>query len=94
MSKATSTDAEAPQTFVPVKIEIVFDNQRDLDTFGTIFNHCVVTEFHGLSEDGWNQLCHSILRAVDNKKLNNPGNCDRDDLWDAYLHRLKTIPIR
>lgn len=93
MSKATSTDAEAPQTFVPVKIEIVFDNKLDLDTFGTIFNHCVITEFHdGACGGSWNKFCESIRRAVDNKRLVNPGNCANGELWEKLNDRLKTIP--
>ena len=88
MSKATSTDAESPKTFVPVKIEIVFDNQRDLDTFGAIFNHCVITEFHGGQGSPWSNFCTSIRRAVDSQDLSNPGHCENEDLWEILKYRM------
>lgn len=91
MSKATSTDAEAPQTFVPVKIEIVFDNKLDLDTFGTVFNHCIITEFRDGMYGDWNNFCASIRRAVDSKKLSNPGTCDDNELWEKLKRHINNV---
>jgi hypothetical protein len=87
MSKATSHNPENPQKFNPVKLEIVFDNQRDLDTFGSIFSVMAICDIH--SDESWGDFCASLRGSVDNGSLKNPGDCGAE--WDKVIAACKKV---
>jgi len=71
-------------TFKPVKIEIIFETQRELDAFGTLFNHCAFYDVYYQVFGSYLPLLHEVVR-------NAGGNIDRDfkkvaEALNRYFH--------
>lgn len=86
--KINSTNTANPPPFNPIKLEITFESQTEADTFAALFNISGVCDLNPICP-GWNNFCHSIRRALDTERLQNPACCVK--LYNDVSEALETF---
>jgi hypothetical protein len=65
--KVQAKQQTAPQVFVPIELNLTFENQEELDRFYAIFNHTKIADFLDPYDEKANEIRLNIVKHTSKK---------------------------